>query len=101
MTAWLVLASFVGAGVGAALGALISLRGRRQQARIEWRQRLDQAITALTSDSPLARDIGQDLLTDLIRSDLGSDTDRDLAKRLSRTAVIAGRVDDSEQVSDN
>jgi hypothetical protein len=101
MTALVALVSFVGAIVGAAIPAVVLLRGQYQQARIEWSQRLDRAITALTAESPLARDIGQELLADLIRSDLGSTADRGLAKRLSRTAVTDGRVDEAQQLSDN
>lgn len=81
--------------------ALVNLCGQHQQARTEWSQRRDRAISALTSASPLSRDIGQELLADLIRSDLGSVADRDLARRLSRVAVTGGAVDAAERLRDN
>lgn len=101
MTWWVAVASFVGAVVGATVPALVNLRGQHQQARTEWSQRLDRAISALTSPSPLSRDIGQELLADLIRSGLGSAQDRDLAQRLSRVAVTGGTVDGAERLRDN
>jgi hypothetical protein len=101
MTWWVVLASFVGAVIGAAIPAMVTLRGQHQQARTEWSQRLDRAITALTSDSPVARDIGWELLTDLIESDLGSPADRSLARRVSRATLTRSAVDESVPRGDN
>lgn len=101
MTWWVALASFLGAVVGATIPALVDLRGQHQQARTEWSQRLDRAISALTSPAPLSHDIGQELLTALIRSDLGSPADRDLARRLSRVAVTGGTVDQGDRLRDN
>lgn len=101
MTWWVALASFAGAVVGATVPALVSLRGQHQEARTEWSQRLNRAISALTSPSPLSRDIGRELLADLIRSDLGSVADRDLARRLSRVAVTGGAVDEADRLRDN
>lgn len=82
---WLVpLLSFAGAVVGGGFAAWVALRGQRQDARGEWRQRLDQAIGLLTADSPDRQQIGDELLADLIDSDLGSDEDRELARRIAR-----------------
>ncbi len=82
---WLVpLLSFAGALVGAAGAAWVALRGQRQDARGEWRQRLDQAITLVTADTEAEQQIGDELLADLIESDLGSDEDRELARRIAR-----------------
>lgn len=93
MTAWVALASFVGGVLGAAIPALVSLRGQHQDARSEWSQRLDRAVAALMSDSPTVRDIGWELLSDLIESDLGSPADRTLARRISRATLTGGSVD--------
>lgn len=82
---WLVLLlSFAGGVVGAAGAAWVALRGQRQDARGEWRQRLDQAIALLTADTTAEQQIGDELLADLIESDLGSDEDRELARRIAR-----------------
>jgi len=82
---WLVLfLSFAGGVVGAAAAAWVALRGQRQDARGEWRQRLDQAIALVTADSNAEQQIGDELLADLIDSDLGSDEDRELARRIAR-----------------
>lgn len=101
MTWWVVAASFAGAVLGATVPAWVNLRGQHQQARTEWNQRLDSAIAALTSDSAVTREIGQELLADLIRSDLGSAADRDLARRVSRVAVTGGSVDEAASLRDN
>ncbi|GIL35635.1 hypothetical protein [Phycicoccus sp. DTK01] len=82
---WLVpLLSFAGALVGAAGAAWVALRGQRQDARGEWRQRLDQAIALVTAETEAEQQIGDELLADLIESDLGSDEDRELARRIAR-----------------
>lgn len=82
---WLVpLLSFAGAVVGGVAAAWVAVRGQRQDARGEWRQRLDQAIALVTSDSAAEQQIGDELLADLIESDLGSDEDRELARRIAR-----------------
>lgn len=82
---WLVpLLSFAGALVGAAAAAWVALRGQRQDARGEWRARLDRAIALVTSDEEVRQQIGDELLADLIRSDLGSDEDRELARSIAR-----------------
>ncbi|MGH3347442.1 MAG: hypothetical protein ACRDO4_10715 [Nocardioides sp.] len=62
-------------------------RSRRQDARSEWRTRLDKAIELVTSDSEAERQIGDELLSDLIASDLGNDSDRDLARRVAEIRV--------------
>ena len=46
--------------------------------------RLDAAIELVTADTPVERQIGDELLADLIESDLGSDEDRTLARRIAR-----------------
>ena len=82
---WLVpLFSFLGALVGAGAAAWVALRGQRQDARGEWRLRLDRAIDLLTSDETVEQQIGDELLADLIDSDLGSQEDRALALRIAR-----------------
>ncbi|MBD3782507.1 MAG: hypothetical protein IE926_06050 [Micrococcales bacterium] len=82
---WLVpLLSFVGGLVGAGAAGWVALRGQRQDARGEWRQRLDQAIALVTADTEAEQQIGDELLADLIDSDLGSDDDRELARRIAR-----------------
>lgn len=99
---WLaVLASFLGAGIGAAIPAWVAVREQKQQARTEWRQRLDRAIGALLSDSATSQAIGQELLADLITSDLGSPDDLDLAERISRAALTGGAVDAPDSPRDN
>ncbi len=87
MTWWIPALSFVGALVGAAIPAWVSLRGQRQDARSEWRQRLDQAMKLATSDTDAERQIGDELLTDLIESDLGTEADRALARRVALIRV--------------
>ena len=62
----------------------MALRGQTQDARGEWRRRLDAAIELVTSDTRVERQIGDELLADLIESDLGSDEDRTLARRIAR-----------------
>lgn len=84
---WIPALSFVGALVGAAIPAWVSLRGQRQDARSEWRQRLDQAMKLATSDTDAERQIGDELLTDLIESDLGTEADRALARRVALIRV--------------
>jgi hypothetical protein len=79
------LLSFFGAMLGAAVPAFVALRGQRQTARVEWRQRLDKAIDLVASERPLARKIGDGLLADLITSDLGTRSDRQLAEDIART----------------
>lgn len=82
---WLVLLlSFAGGLVGAATAAWVALRGQRQDARGEWRQRLDQAIALVTADTDAEQQIGDELLAELIGSDLGSEEDRELARRIAR-----------------
>ena len=87
---WSAALSFVGALVGAAVPVWATVRGQRQEGRSEWRQRLDTAITYLTSRRAAEQRIGEELLADLIRSDLGSDSGRALARRVARIAVTAG-----------
>lgn len=82
---WLVpFLSFAGAVVGGGAAAWVALRGQRQDARGEWRQRLDQAIALVTASTITEQQIGDELLADLIESDLGSDEDRELARRIAR-----------------
>ena len=76
--------SFVGALVGAGTAAWVALRGQHQDARGEWRLRLDRAIDLVTAPTDVERQIGDELLADLIESDLGSDEDRGLARRIAR-----------------
>lgn len=95
------LLAFLGALLGAAIPGAIALRGQRQAARTEWRQRLDQAITALTSEDLTNREIGRELLAELIESDLGSDEDRELARRISRAALTGGLVDEAAEPDQN
>ncbi len=101
MTWWVVLASFLGAVIGAAIPAMVTLRGQHQQARIEWSQRLDRAIAALTAGSPIAREIGKELLADLIDSDLGNARDRDLAYRIARIDLNSRHMDATASMRDN
>lgn len=87
---WLVpLLAFFGGLVGAGLAAWVAVRGQHQDARGEWRQRLDRAIDMLTSTDDVRQQIGDELLADLIESDLGSDADRELARRLGHIRVGA------------
>lgn len=88
---WLVPAvlAFLGALVGGAIAAGIALRGQHQDARVEWRARLDRAIDLTASDSRTQQQIGDVLLTDLVNSDLGSPADRDLARRVAQIRVTA------------
>ncbi|NHA68799.1 hypothetical protein [Phycicoccus flavus] len=82
---WVVaVLAFAGALAGSGGAAWVALRGQRQQGRGEWRQRLDEAIALVTADDPAKQQIGDELLADLIGSDLGSDDDRDLARRIAR-----------------
>lgn len=82
---WLVpVLSFVGAVVGAGAAGWVAVRGQHQDARGEWRQRLDRAIDLVTASTRVEQQIGDELLADLIESDLGSDQDRSLARRIAR-----------------
>jgi hypothetical protein len=74
---------FLGALAGAGLAAWVTLRGQHQDARGEWRQRLDRAIELVTSETDVRQQIGDELLADLIESDLGSRDDRALARRVA------------------
>jgi hypothetical protein len=80
--------AFLGALIGAAPSSWLTLRGQRQNARTEWRQRLDQALALSTSDVEEQRELGDELLTDLVDSDLGSPSDCDLALRLSVMRIL-------------
>ena len=84
MTWWVPVLSFVGALVGAGAAGWVALRGQHQDARGEWRQRLDRAIDLVTASTDVERQIGDELLADLIESDLGSEQDRTLARRIAR-----------------
>ncbi|MBM6404329.1 hypothetical protein JQN72_08760 [Phycicoccus sp. CSK15P-2] len=99
---WLdALFSFVGALVGASAASWVALRGQRQDARGEWRVRLDRAIDLLTSDDDAEQQIGDELLADLIDSDLGSADDRALALRIARLRLgqqLVGNADEPEEV---
>jgi len=84
MSWWVPVLSFVGALVGAGTAGWVALRGQHQDARGEWRLRLDRAIDLVTASTDVERQIGDELLADLIESDLGSDEDRTLARRIAR-----------------
>ena len=84
MTWWVPVLSFLGALAGAGAAAWVALRGQHQDARGEWRLRLDRAIDLVTAPSQVEQQIGDELLADLIESDLGSDEDRGLARRIAR-----------------
>ncbi|MFL6167266.1 MAG: hypothetical protein ACJ711_11270 [Ornithinibacter sp.] len=84
MTWWVPVLSFIGALAGAGAAGWVALRGQTQDARGEWRRRLDAAIDLVTADTPVERQIGDELLADLIESDLGSEEDRTLARRIAR-----------------
>jgi len=84
MTWWVPVLSFVGALLGAGAAAWVALRSQTQDAREEWSHRLDQAIELVTASTDVERQIGDELLADLIESDLGSDQDRTLARRIAR-----------------
>lgn len=87
--AWVTAAlSFLGGLLGAGIPALVALRRLRQDARGEWRQRLDQAIALITADAAEKQRIGEELLADLFGSDLGSASDRALARRVARVRVL-------------
>ncbi len=84
MTWWVPVLSFVGGLVGAGTAGWVALRGQHQDAREEWGQRLDRAIELVTASTDVERQIGDELLADLIESDLGSAKDRALARRIAR-----------------
>ena len=84
MTWWVPVLSFIGALAGAGTAGWVALRGQTQDARGEWRRRLDAAIELVTAGTSVERQIGDELLADLIESDLGSDEDRTLARRIAR-----------------
>jgi hypothetical protein len=84
MTWWVPVLSFAGALVGALAAGWVALRGQHQDARGEWRQRLDRAIDLVTAHTQVEQQIGDELLADLIESDLGSEEDRGLALRIAR-----------------
>jgi hypothetical protein len=84
MSWWVPVLSFVGALVGAGTAGWVALRGQHQDARGEWRLRLDRAIDLVTASTDVERQIGDELLADLIESDLGSEEDRGLARRIAR-----------------
>lgn len=87
MTWWVPVLAFAGGLLGAAIPAWVNLRGQRQAGRGEWRERLDQAIELVSSHDDNERQIGDELLADLIGSDLGSSTDRELARRVAQIRV--------------
>jgi len=101
MSWWVPVLSFVGALVGAGTAGWVALRGQHQDARGEWRLRLDRAIDLVTASTDVERQIGDELLADLIESDLGSDEYRTLARRIARIRLgqqlgggtATGRVD--------
>lgn len=101
MTIWVALASFFGAVLGATVPALVNLRGQHQEARTEWSQRLGRVMSALASDDQTTREIGKEMLADLIESNLGSDQDRELARRIARIDLSHRHVDAAAPVSDN
>ena len=84
MTWWVPVLSFIGGLAGAGAASWVALRGQTQDARGEWRRRLDAAIELVTADTRVERQIGDELLADLIESDLGSEEDRTLARRIAR-----------------
>lgn len=81
--------SFLGGLLGAGIPALVTMRGQRQDARAEWRQRLDLALGLITSADAEKRQIGEELLAHLLNSDLGSRADRELAWRIARIRVLS------------
>lgn len=87
MSWWIPVLSFLGALIGAGVPAWSSWRSRRQEARVEWRPRLDKSIELMTAESEAARDIGAELLSDLVKSDLGSESDRALARKVAEIGV--------------
>lgn len=88
MDLWLTPAlAFAGGLVGAGIPAWVALRGQRHDKRVEWRQRFDQAVAHALSDRPGERAAGELLLVDLMRSDLGSRADRDLARQMGAVIV--------------
>lgn len=82
------LVSFIGALLGAGVPSYFVWRGQRQGGRVEWRTRLDRAIDLLAAAERPARLVGRELLADLLASDLGSESDRDLARRISRLSFV-------------
>lgn len=92
------LVSFIGALLGAGVPSCFVWRGQRQSGRVEWRTRLDRAIDLITAPQENVRQIGDELLADLLESDLGSDSDRDLAQRISRLSIDA--VDEASRAGD-
>src|SRR4051794_10952216 len=87
MSWWIPALAFVGALLGAGVPAWSGWRTRQQDARSEWRTRLDKAVELVTSDAEAQRQIGDELLSDLIASDLGNESDRALARRVAEIRV--------------
>ncbi len=87
MSWWIPVLSFAGALLGAGAPAWSSWRRRQQDGRSEWRTRLDKAVQLVTADAEAEREIGDELLSDLIASDLGNDSDRALARRVAEIRV--------------
>ena len=77
-------AAFVGGLVGAGLSAWVALRGQRQTGRAEWYRRFEAAVEQLTAASPERHRIGEDMLSELVDSDLGTPHERELARRILR-----------------
>lgn len=101
MTWWVPVLSFAGAVVGAGAAGWVAVRGQHQDARGEWRQRLDRAIDLVTAPTRVEQQIGDELLADLIDSDLGSTQDRALARRIARLRLgqqLGGGAADAERV---
>ena len=91
-TEWLSVGlTFIAALLGAGIPAVVGLRAQRRSDRKEWRERFDAALALVTHEQELQRQIGEELLADLIRSDLGTGSDRDLAQRVATVVVV--RVD--------
>lgn len=85
--------AFLGALIGAGVPAVVAIRQLRQDARGEWRQRLDQALDLYLSDAADKQQMGAELLADLFDSDLGSPTDRALARRLAQVRLLTSNTD--------
>ncbi|WP_157063554.1 hypothetical protein [Luteipulveratus mongoliensis] len=77
-------AAFIGGLTGAGLSTWVALRGQRQTEREEWYRRFLAAVEQLTDPSPDRHRIGEDMLAELVESDLGTPEERALAERILR-----------------
>lgn len=92
--------AFLGGLVGSALSALGAWRMLRQNGRVEWRHRLDWAVSMVNAPDPFSRKAGWIMLAELTSTSLGSEEDRALARRIAQDVTIQV-LDEPDETEDN